>query len=322
MANSDPLIIHHTTIERGQKRHIEIPMGGLPTQSTISMPLTVIHGAKEGPSLWLNAALHGDELNGTEIIMRVLEKIHPRQLCGTIIAAPIVNVFGFLAQSRYLPDRKDLNRCFPGSKSGSLGAMIAHVFMENVVAHCQYGIDFHTGSRHRSNFPHLRGNFSDSKTKQMGQAFGARFLLNTPEIKGSLREAALKRGKTILTFEGGEEKRYNQNAINCGVKGLRLLLKHLHMHDFSEPKPRHEALILGSSTWVRARRSGLLRLKTDLGKKVRMGQLLGHITDAFGESSLAIESHLNGYVLGMALNPLVHRGDGILHIGVEQKENL
>lgn len=317
MANSDPLIIHHTAIEHGQKRHIEIPMGGLPTQSTISMPLTVIHGAQSGPALWLNAALHGDELNGTEIIMRVIEKIQPRLLCGTIIAAPIVNVFGFLAQSRYLPDRKDLNRCFPGSKSGSLGSMIAHVFMENVVAHCQYGIDFHTGSRHRSNFPHLRADFSDLKTKLFAQAFGSRFLLHSPEIKGSLREAASKRGKIVLTFEGGEEKRYNRETIDDGISGLKHLLKHLKMYDFHSPPCRRESILLKTSAWVRARRSGLLRLKTNLGKKVHEGQILGHITDAFGESSLAIECHLNGHVLGMALNPLVHRGDGILHIGVE-----
>lgn len=319
MANSEqensPLVIHHIAIEPGEKRYIEIPIAGLPTQTTLNMPLSVIRGAKPGPSLWMNAALHGDELNGTEIITQVLEKIHANHLRGTIIAVPIVNIFGFITQSRYLPDRKDLNRCFPGSKQGSLGSSIAHVLMENVVAHCDYGLDFHTGSLQRGNTPQIRGNFENKKILELARAFGAPFLLNSDEIKGSLREAAIKKGKIMVIYEGGEERRYNKDAIECGVTGTWRVLEKLGMYDCRLPKLKHEPIQLSGSTWIRARRSGLVRWKTDLGKKIHRGQIVAYITDAFGESSMAVESPSDGYALGLAMCPLVHKGDGILHLG-------
>ncbi len=217
---NEPLTIAGVTIAPGQSSRVELEVSKLPTGTTLSVPLHVINGHRPGPTMWLSAAVHGDELNGVEIVRRVLQRIHPDQLSGALIAAPIINVFGFIDQSRYLPDRRDLNRSFPGSATGSLASRLAHRFMTEVVAHSHFGIDLHTGSHYRTNLPQIRANLRDAQTRLCAEAFGAQVIMNSQTRDGSLRHAASKKGIPVLVYEAGEPMRFDEGAIALGVSGV------------------------------------------------------------------------------------------------------
>ncbi|GIW72300.1 MAG: deacylase [Planctomycetota bacterium] len=312
-----PVVIAGVEVAPGTSEHLEIPVAELPTETYLSLPVAVVHGREPGPRLWLSATIHGDEANGIEIIRNVLERVEPRRLRGTLIAVPIVNVFGFIQQSRYLPDRRDLNRCFPGSPRGSLAARLAHLFMREVVAHCTHGIDLHTGANHRSNLPQIRADLRDRPTRRCAEAFNAPVMMHSRARDGSLREAATRRGLKVLLYEGGEAQRFDREAIEIGTGGVLRVMTHLGMGQFRHRKqPAHgHSVELVSSVWVRARRGGILRLQTRLGERVAEGQQLGTIADAFGEHPLAVRAPVEGIVIGLNKMPLVNQGDAIAHIG-------
>ncbi len=200
-------------IPPGRSLRLDLPVSRLPTQTLLSLPITIVNGVTPGPRLWLSAALHGDELNGVEIIRQVLAKIKPKQLRGTLLAVPIVNVFGFIEQSRYLPDRRDLNRCFPGSENGSLASRLANLFMREIVSHSTHGIDLHTAAINRVNLPQIRGNLKDPETYRCAKAFGTKIIMHANTRDGSLRQAATKKGIPVLLYEAGEALRFNSQAI-------------------------------------------------------------------------------------------------------------
>ncbi|WGT66967.1 succinylglutamate desuccinylase/aspartoacylase family protein [cyanobacterium endosymbiont of Epithemia clementina EcSB] len=304
------------TIAPGECRRLELPIARLPTQTWVSLPITVINGLNSGPKLWLSAAIHGDELNGVEIIRQVVKNVEPQLLHGTLIAVPIVNVFGLIGQSRYLPDRRDLNRSFPGSKSGSLASRLAYLFMKEIVSHSTYGIDLHTASMHRTNLPQIRANLQDSETRRCAQAFGAPLLVHAMTRDGSLRQAATKRGIPILLYEGGEALRFDVEAIRMGVEGIERVMEYLEMYQFSPERMPVISIEVDKSKWIRASRSGIFRLEVGLGEKVLKKQKLGIIADAFGESSIKIRASVNGIVIGYTQNPLVSQGDGIIHLAI------
>lgn len=304
------------TIEPGENRRFEIPVGRLLTQTLVSLPVTVINGIEAGPKLWLSAAIHGDEVNGVEIIRQVLAKINPQNLCGTIIAVPIVNVFGFIEQSRYLPDRRDLNRYFPGSAQGSLASRLADLFMNEIVSHSTHGIDLHTGAIHRINLPQIRANLEDPQTYAFAKAFGAPLTIHSSTRDGSLRQAASHKGIPILLYEAGEALRFNLDAIQVGVEGILRVIEFLGMYPRCEKIAPVESLEVLESRWVRASRGGLFRLAVGLGERVTKKQLLGVIGDAFGDSSIEIHASVDGIVIGHVQNPLVNQGDGIVHLGL------
>ena len=300
----------------GQSRRLEIPVARLPTGTNLSLPVEVVCGAKDGPCLWLSAAVHGDELNGVEIIRRVIEKLEPQRLSGTIIAAPIVNVYGFIDQSRYLPDRRDLNRCFPGNSTGSLASRLAYLFMTEIVARCQYGIDLHTGANHRTNLPQIRADLRDQQTRECAEAFGAPVIIDARTRDGSLRWAATKKKKAkVLLYEAGEPLRFDEDAIAMGVKGVLRVLFKLNMRSRG-PKRSEDSVRFDSTTWVRAKRSGILRLEVKLGQQVSKRERLGRIADAFGDESVAVVSPGDGMIIGFTSNPLVHQGDAVVHVGL------
>ena len=297
-------------------QRIEIPIARLPTQTLITLPVTVINGSYQGPKLWLSAAIHGDEINGVEIIRQVLQKISPSLLKGTLIAVPIVNIFGFIEQSRYLPDRRDLNRSFPGSKRGSLGSRLAHLFMKEIVSKSTHGIDLHTASDHRKNLPQIRANLHDIQTYECAKAFAAPVTIHSQTRDGSLREAAAKQGIPVLLYEAGEALRFDENAIKVGVEGIMRVMASLNMYPletYLEPRP---VLEVNQTKWVRAARSGILRLYVELGQKVIKKQLLGVISDAFGEKNTTVNAPCAGMVIGSLQNPLVNQGDAIVHLAV------
>lgn len=309
------------SIRPGTMQRFEIPLVRLPSGTWLSLPLIVVNGAKPGPRLWITAAIHGDEINGIEIIHKVLGALDSQRMSGTLVAVPIVNVFGFIEETRYLPDRRDLNRCFPGSPSGSLAARIAHKLMREVIHRCEYGIDLHTATDHRINFPHIRGDLRKKETRRLAIAFGAPLVLHSRFRDGSLREAATARGIHTLLFEGGAPHRFNWDAISVGVAGVLRVMAVLGMHCPTRRFANKPYYLASASDWIRARRSGILRLTPKLGAYVHKGETLGTISDVLGEEELTIESPISGVVISFTLNPIIHQGEAIFHIAKAKAMN-
>ncbi|MGB3494782.1 MAG: succinylglutamate desuccinylase/aspartoacylase family protein [Elainellaceae cyanobacterium] len=338
-STAQSITVAGVAIAPGQRQRVEVPVAKLPTQTPMSLPVTVVNGKQAGPCLWLSAALHGDEINGVEIIRQVLGSVSPKTLAGTLIAVPVVNIFGFIEQSRYLPDRRDLNRSFPGSPRGSLAARLAHLLLKEVVAHCSHGIDLHTAAIHRHNLPQIRANLEDEETHRCAKAFGAPLMIHAATRDGSLRQAAAKRGCSVLLYEGGEALRFNEDAIQAGVEGIKGVMTYLNMIAYSPAatsKPtlgdrtqgqhaegQHAEfpycnipLQVESTRWIRASRGGLFHLDVEIGQQVAKKQRLGTIRDTFGDKSVNLTAPQAGLVIGATRNPLVNQGDAVIHLAM------
>ncbi|HLU62025.1 MAG TPA: succinylglutamate desuccinylase/aspartoacylase family protein [Gammaproteobacteria bacterium] len=323
------ITIHDTVIAPGERRTIDLPMAALYTHSPVTMPVHVIHGKFAGPRLVITAAVHGDELNGMEIVRRLLALPSLARLRGTLIAAPIVNVLGVVHKSRYLPDRRDLNRSFPGSEQGSLASRLAHLVCTHVIAHATHGIDLHTAAIHRDNFPQIRADLDDPETLALARAFGAPVLLNAGTPHGSLRGAAVERGVKFLVYEAGEALRFDEMAIRGGVAGILNVMRALGMLKPGKARPAPHPAVAKQSTWVRASTSGILRTRMPLGEHVHKNGLLGIIGSPFGEDEHELRSPFDGIVIGRTTIPLVHEGEAVFHIaslegdkGAERVESL
>jgi predicted deacylase len=308
-----------TLVPRGRRARIEIPVARLPTGTWASLPVEVLNGARDGPVVWLSAAIHGDELNGVDVILRTLRRLRPKELAGTVLCVPIVNVFGFIEQSRYLPDRRDLNRCFPGSMRGSMASRLARLFVDEVVRRCSFGIDLHSGSNHRENLPQVRADLDDADTRAMALAFGAPVALHSRPPSGSLRRAAAKLGVRTLLFEGGQALRFDRPAVDAGVRGvLRVLAAKNMIEPVADETPAVPTRVARGSKWMRAGRSGLFEPSVDLGVRVERGDTIGHVHDAFKESSLAVRAGVAGTIIGIARNPLVSLGEAVVHVAATE----
>lgn len=314
---AEPFRLGGTTVPPGTRVLIELPVARLTTGSEASLPVTVLHGSAPGPRLWLDAAIHGDELNGLEIIRQVLAQLDAKRLRGALIAVPIVNVFGFIQQDRYLPDRRDLNRSFPGAPNGSLAARLAHLFVSEIVTRCQYGIDLHTGSLHRANLPQVRADLEDPATRRLAEAFGAPLIFHARPIRGSLRETAVRRKVPLLVYEAGEPLRFTQDAIETGVRGILRVMATLGMWDLNHSGPPPETLHAEGTRWLRAPRSGIFHLATTLGERVKRGKLLGRIVDPVTDDVHRVRAPFEGLVIGYTKNPLVYQGGALLHLARE-----
>lgn len=308
-----PVVVAGVDVLPGQRRILDIPAGRLVTGSELTIPAAVVNGRHAGPRLSLTAAVHGDELNGIESVRRVIEQLSPRTLYGSVVAVPIVNVFGFIEGSRYLPDRRDLNRSFPGSRRGSLAGRLARLIMDQVIAPADVTVDLHTGSDHRSNLPQIRADLDDSETRRLATAFGAPLTLHARTRDGSLRQTATEMGKTVLMFEGGEAHRFDEDAIAIAAAGVRRVMAAMGMIP-SQQDPAPTTVEARTSSWIRARRAGILRLRTSVGDLVEAGQPIGEIGDAIGGRPTRVTPRQSGIIIGMRLNPLVNRGDALVHI--------
>ncbi len=311
-----PFQIGSDKVRPGRHHALALPITRMVTGADVDLPVRVVHGREDGPVVWVNAAIHGDEAVGVEVIRQVLEGIDPRRLRGTLIAIPIVNVLGFMTGSRYLPDRRDLNRSFPGSPRGSLAGRIAHLMMTEVVARCEVGIDLHTGSDRRTNLPQVRADLDDERTRELALAFGAPVALHAKLRDGSLRHAALERGAKVLLYEAGEAWRMDPWAIEAGVQGVRRVLASLGMTE-PDGKPVPESIVCDRSGWVRARGTGMLHVEVDLGHRVTQGQRIGGLFDSFGKRVGLVHADRTGIVVGRSESPLVNRGDAVVHIAAE-----
>lgn len=313
---NDTLIINGTSVAPGTRLTIDLPVGRLYTHTPMTMPVHVVRGKAPGPRLFVSAAIHGDEINGVEIIRRLLKLPALKRIRGTLIAVPIVNVHGLIHHSRYLPDRRDLNRSFPGSETGSLAARLASLFMHEIVANSSHGIDIHTGAIHRSNLPQLRANLDEPETERLARAFEVPVMISANLRDGSLREAAAEVGIPMLLYEAGEALRFDEVAIRAGVKGITNVMRELDMLPPSRSRSRQSIspVIARSSTWVRAQESGILRALVPLGGRVKKGTLLGVVADPFGETEKQILANFSGIVIGRTNLPLVNEGDALYHI--------
>jgi predicted deacylase len=309
------LKIGEVEVKAGESVTIDLPMASLYSHAPMSLPVQVIRGRRDGPSLFVSAALHGDEINGVEIIRRMLRLPLLKKLRGTLIAIPIVNVYGFVSRSRYLPDRRDLNRSFPGSDRGSMAARLAELFLTEIVDKCDYGIDLHTGAVHRDNLPQIRANLDDPETSRIAHAFHVPVLLNSNIRDGSLREVAAERGIPVLLYEAGEALRFDERSIRAGVKGIIGVMRVLGMLPAaSRARKPAEPLVARASTWVRAGRSGILRMTSALGARVRRNEIIGVIADPFGQQELEVSANASGIIIGRTNLPLVNEGEAIFHI--------
>jgi len=313
---NDNFVIGGEVIPLRSRRLIELQLPPLYTHTPMTLPVHVIRGSKDGPRLFVSAAIHGDELNGTEIIRRLLKQPALKRLRGTLVAVPIVNVYGLIHHSRYLPDRRDLNRSFPGSVKGSLAARLAHLFMTEIVHNCSHGIDLHTGAIHRSNLPQIRANLDDPETTRLAEAFGVPVLLNSNIRDGSLRGAAAEHGIPMLVYEAGEALRFDEVSIRAGVKGVIKAMRSLEMLPPSRARRKilQEPFIARSSTWVRASASGLFRKVCGLGSRVKRGETMGLIDDAVGGEESEVIATAGGIIIGCSEIPLVHEGEALFHI--------
>lgn len=302
------------SVEPGSRRYIEVPLPPLYTHGEVTMPVHVINGRREGPVLLLTAAIHGDEINGIEIIRRVLANRTLDKLRGTLVAVPVVNVFGFIAQSRYLPDRRDLNRMFPGSERGSMASRLADLLVRGICSRCTHAIDLHTAAAGRDNLPQIRYEFGvNTVTHDMALAFAAPVILNSTPAEGTLRHALPE--TPLILYEAGEALRFDEVAIKAGTKGIFNVMRHLGMLTTrARSERRKNTLIAEVSSWLRAPQSGMLRSNVKLGAIVATGQPIGMVSDPFGESDQPIYSHRNGVVVGKTNLPLVHEGEALFHI--------
>ena len=302
-------------IAAGSRATIDLPVSVLSDHTPVSLSVHVVHGRRPGPTMFVSAAVHGDEVIGVEIVRRLLRTTSLKSLKGTLLAIPIVNSFGFMNHSRYLPDRRDLNRSFPGSPTGSLAARLAHIFMQEIVAHADIGIDLHSAAIHRTNLPQIRVTPSKPDTMQLAEVFGAPLTMTSNIRPGSLREAAQEHGVDILLYEAGEGLRFDEFAVRAGVSGILRVMRHLKMLPAKGASPlKHRTIHSTSSSWLRAPAGGLLRTHRNIGEMVAAGDVLGVISDPFGEVETEVLAGYDGLLIGRTHLPIVNEGDGLFHI--------
>lgn len=314
MAKNSAIEIGGTRVAPGERVNVNLPVADLYTATSLSMPVQVVCGKSEGPVLFVSAAIHGDELNGVEIIRQLLQRPTLKSIRGTLLAVPIVNVHGFLDQSRYLPDRRDLNRSFPGSSKGSIAARLANLFVREIVKRADYGIDLHTGAVNRSNLPQIRGNLSDSTTLELARAFGAPVIINSNLRDGSLRECATALGIPVLLYEAGEALRFDDVCIRAGIRGILNVMRHIGMLPRSRQQKTASPVVAESTRWVRAPVSGIVSSKVALGSRVDGGQRVALISDPLGDEQEPVIAPFDGIVIGRSNLPLAHEGDALINV--------
>lgn len=308
------LIIGGVEIQRGSRQTINLELPKLYNTPT-NLPIRIICGKKEGPTVFISAAIHGDELNGIEIIRRLRKLKILSRLRGTLILVPIVNVYGIMTLSRYLPDRRDLNRSFPGSTRGSLASRVAKIFFDEIVSKCDLGIDLHTASIHKSNLPQVRTNIDNEYTFALAKEFEAPVVLHSELRDGSLRAVAQDKGIPILLYEAGEALRFDETSIRIGVKGIvNVLRENLMLPKVHTKKRKRIPVITRSSQWIRASSGGMIRTIKALGDTVQKDEVIAFIDEPLDTNSYEICATFDGIIIGKSEIPLIQEGDAVFHI--------
>lgn len=315
----DYLIILGHRIGLGERKVINFNIAKLYTATDVEIPIIIERSRTSGPTVLMTAGIHGDEINGVEVVRQVIARKINRPEKGTIICIPILNIFGFLNASRAFPDGRDLNRVFPGTKTGSLASRVAYHFTKEILPHIDYCLDFHTGGASRFNASQIRIQPNDEKLAHLAKTFNAPFIIMSPNIDKSFRSACKKMGIPILLFEGGKSLSSNKYIVKNGVDGVMRILQELEMlnEKIHLIKTDYQSIIINKSKWIRAHKSGLLHVKIDCGKKVEKGEFLSTITDPYGTMRYIVRAPNEGYIINVNHSPVVHQGDAIFHISTD-----
>jgi len=308
------LSINNQIIKYGEKAVINLNIARLISGTEIDLPIYAYRSKKPGPTVLLSGGLHGDEIDGIEIVRRLIDqKVFDKLKCGSVIAIPVMNIYGFLNFSREVPDGKDINRSFPGSLTGSLASRVAYNLTHKVLQEIDFGIDFHTGGANRYNYPQTRFDPSDDRAREISDIFNAPISLESKFIDKTFRKQANKMNKSIVVYEAGESMRFDQNSIEQGILGAKKVLAHYGMIDFEVEN--QDSNYCKESVWVRAKSSGILHLDKTSGDHVEQKEVMARITDPFGNFQTKIKAPKTGIIIGHTNSPLVNQGDAIYHLG-------
>ena len=309
-------------VSQGKGIQINLDIAKLHTRTKIEVPIIIERAREPGPTVLITGGIHGDEINGVEIVRQIVAKKYNKPEKGMVICIPVVNIFGFLSQTRQFPDGRDLNRVFPGSKRGSLASIFAYHLMNDIVPLADYCLDFHTGGANRFNAAQVRINEGDSESLELAKIFGAPFIMKSKRREKSYRDSAIKLGKKVLLYEGGKSLDIDRKITRSGVVGALKVMHHLKVRDFTkelETKSKTTAsdpIIVENSKWIRATYSGMFRSLAVLGKSYNKGDKIGSISDPFGYFERTVKAPIKGYVLCINQAPIVNKGDAIIHMSI------
>lgn len=321
--NAEKMVMNGVEIKPGERKTILLPMPSLYNWSPLSMPVHVIRGKNPGPVLCVTSAIHGDEVNGIEIVRRLLKRSILKKMSGTLIAVPIVNIYGFLYQDRYLMDRRDLNRCFPGSEQGSVAARLANLIIKEVVEKATHMIDLHAGSLYRTNLPQVRVDLDAPGSEMLARAFDAPVILHAELREGSLREYASEKNIPFILYEAGEALRFDEMSIKTGINGILNVMRKLDMISFDKPgNKRLKSTISRASYWIRASHGGVMHPLKQLGKQVQKGEVLATIGNPTTTEEHKLLSPISGIIIGKSNLPITHEGAALFHISTFEKIDL
>ncbi len=319
--------ILNTEIKAGQKEVINLNIAKLHTGTSLAVPIIVERGKKDGPCLLLTAGIHGNEINGVEIVRQIITRGFNIPECGTVICIPVINVFGFLNQEREFPDGRDLNRMFPGFKKGSLASRFAYYLINEIAPHIDYCIDYHTGGDMRFNYSQIRIDADCKETLQLAEVFGVKFIKDAETRDKSFRKTLAEMGKKVLLYEGGKSLNLDRTVTMNGINGALRVMNSLGMRDFTEELTQRSALrtepqvFIKSSSWIRARHSGMFRSQCRIGSFVKKNDVIGTLSDPYGDFEADIKATFDGYVICTNHAPLVNQGDALFHVSKKIIEN-
>lgn len=323
MPEKKPIILNilGEQIKLGESKEVNFDVANLHTSSSVNVPVIIERSKKPGPTVLFTAGIHGDEVNGVEIVRQIIAKGINKPKCGTIICMPVINIFGFINLKREFPDGRDLNRVFPGKPTGSLAGRVAYKLMQEVIPHVDLIIDFHTGGSGRFNAPQLRYSKDNTKLNDLAIAFGAPFVLYSKNLPKSFRTTCYKLGKPLLLFEGGKSFHIDEVVTNSGVNGSKRILNHLGMlsSKFKVSAPKKECVFINESKWIRANFSGMFKASAFIAKQVKKGDVLGNITDPYGKFNHVVKAPNSGYIINVNESPIVYQGDALFHISTKLK---
>lgn len=315
----DNLTILGKSIPLGGSAQLSLGTARLHTRNPIEVPVIIERGAKPGPCILLTAGIHGNEINGVEIVRQIVSKGLNKPDCGTVICIPVVNVFGFLNQTREFPDGRDLNRVFPGSQKGALANQFAYQLIQEIIPHVDYCIDYHTGGASRFNYSQIRVTGQNEDALNLAKIFGAKFILFAQNRDKSFRQTATQNGVKVLLFEGGKSLDLDRHVTKAGVEGAVRVMHHLGLRkfDYKMLETADDPIIIEKSQWIRAKHSGMYRSQVRNGSRVSIGDVIGSISDPFGDFEKVVKASHSGYVICSNHAPIVNQGDAILHVSID-----
>ena len=319
MYTNDVLEILGEKIKPGQSAEVSFNVAKLHTRTPVDVPIIIERSKKPGPTILFTAGIHGDEINGIEIVRQLISKGINKPKIGTTICIPVLNIFGFINMARAFPDGRDLNRVFPGMKNGSLASRVAYELIHEVVPHVDFIVDFHTGGAYRFNAPQIRIEKGSEDDDVMAEIFGAPFILYSKNLNKSFRNACNKLGKPILLYEGGKSFDLDNTVTNTGVNGAKRIMNHFGMlrRQFKVTEPKKECVKITESSWMRAKHSGMFKATIKVGIEVKIGDDIGNITDPYGKFNHFVKAKYSGYIININQSPIVYQGDALFHISTE-----